>query len=251
MAFFPLLLTVLLAACGGQAQGPEGLQDLTLRYAVAGDPGLAVSVQPPTEPVLLEMGCQDDVDKGLRWMIERAGVRPGTGGRFVIVRAADAGGYSEHLYYSNSRQATSADAPEAGWLGGAALGLSSVQSVSVPDTAAANDPAVLAVVSRAQAVFIDGGDQGESLQYWKNSGLHRVLDTLRTAHIPMAGNRIGLALLGASAGSALSDASPFSAAPATGGVDPVPSFLATLACRPPLVGLNSCQGGQGGAQCFD
>jgi hypothetical protein len=248
---FLFVLSVLLASCGGQMQGLEGLSDAAARYGVAGDPERAVSVQPPTAPVLLEMGCQDDVDKGLRWMIERAGVRPGTGGRFVIVRAADAGGYSEHLYYSNSRQATTADAAEAGWLGGAVLGLSSVQSLAVPDAAAANDPAVLAVVSRAQAVFIDGGDQGESLQYWKNSGLHRALDSLRAANIPIAGNRIGLALLGSSSGAALSDASPFAVTPGTGGVDPVPSYLASLACRPPLVGVNSCQGAQAGPECFD
>ena len=44
------------------------------------------------------MGGGQDVDQAFRWMIRRAGIKPGTGGRFVVLRASGADGYNPYNF---------------------------------------------------------------------------------------------------------------------------------------------------------
>lgn len=151
-------------------------------------------------------GGAADVDSAFQWMIQRSGVRPGTGGRFVVLRAAgnNSDDYSSYIYYSNSEKATSgATAPA--WVGGAAMGLTSVETLIIPDRDAANDPFVNKILARAQAVFISGGDQSNYIRYWKNSKLHTTLQQLMDRNIPIGGTSAGLAVLGQFDFSALND----------------------------------------------
>ena len=151
-------------------------------------------------------GGAADVDSAFQWMIERSGVKPGTGGRFVVLRAVrpEVEEYGPYVYYSNNQKATTGPA-QSGWVGGAAMGLTSVETLIIPDRAAANDPFVNQVLARAQAVFISGGDQANYIRYWKNTALHTTLNQLMANNVPMGGTSAGLAVLGQFDFSALND----------------------------------------------
>lgn len=165
-------------------------------YFFTGNPDAPVIVsQPPAAPSLVLMGGGPDVDAAFRWMIERAGVRPGTGGRLVVIRATGTEAYNPYIYYSDAANGTSS-VPADGWVGGAALGLSAVETLVIPSIAAANDPFVNAVVARADAVFIAGGDQSDYIRYWKGTALDRTLQGLLARHAPLGGTSAGLAVLG-------------------------------------------------------
>lgn len=91
------------------------------------------------------------------------------------------------------------------WVGGAALGLSSVETLIIPDSDAANDEKVSAIVSRADVVFIGGGDQSNYIKYWKGTRLDSTLQQLLKNNIPLGGTSAGLAVLGQFDFSALND----------------------------------------------
>lgn len=165
-------------------------------YFVTGNADAPVSVStPPDTPSLVLMGGGPDVDAAFRWMIQRAGVRPGTGGRLVVIRATGTEAYNPYIYYSDASNATSG-VPADGWVGGAALGLSAVETLVIPSSTAANDPVVNAVVARADAVFIAGGDQSDYIKNWKGTALDRTLQALLARQAPLGGTSAGLAVLG-------------------------------------------------------
>lgn len=165
-------------------------------YDYVGDPQAPVHMAtPPSTPSFVLMGGGPDVDEAFRWMIQRAGIQPGTGGRFVIIRATGTDAYNPYIYYSDANSSTSGNWAD-GWVGGASLGLSSVETLVIPSTDAANDPFVNQVVSQAQAVFIAGGDQSDYIKYWKGTALDRTLQSVIARQVPLGGTSAGLAVLG-------------------------------------------------------
>ena len=194
-----LLVGFLLFMCSGLVCAG----DTDFRYYVIGDPqaNIALPVRHPETSIVL-MGGGQDVDQAFRWMIRRAGIKPGTGGRFVVLRASGADGYNPYVYYSGSGSKTSEQA-EPYWVGGAALGLSSVETLVVPSRTAADDPFVNAIVRRADAVFIAGGDQSRYIRFWKGTALDRSLTAVLSRNIPIGGTSAGLAILGEYAFAAL------------------------------------------------
>lgn len=165
------------------------------QYYAVGNTMADVYVAQPFEPSLVIMGGGPDVDSAFRWMIERSGVRPWTGGRFVIIRAYGTDAYNPYLFYSDENAGTSLNIAS-DWVGGAAMGLSSVETLVIPDRRAANDPYVNFIVGRAQAVFIAGGDQSDYIKYWKHTALHSTLVRLMRQNVPLGGTSAGLAVLG-------------------------------------------------------
>jgi cyanophycinase-like exopeptidase len=166
-------------------------------YSSVGDPAVTPnvsSVQPYPSYVL--MGGGPDVDEAFRWMIQQAGIRPGTGGRLVVIRATGDGAYNPYIYYSNDASSTASANIVDGWVGGASLGLTSVETLVIPSTAAANDAFVNSVVGRANAVWIAGGDQGDYIKFWKGQALEKTLGTLMKNNVPVGGTSAGLAVLG-------------------------------------------------------
>lgn len=149
----------------------------------------------PATPSIVLMGGGPDVDEAFRWMITRAGIKPGTGGRFVVIRATGTEAYDPYIYYSDAALTTSATVADQ-WVGGASLGLTSVETLVIPSIKAANDPEVNSVVSKADAVFIAGGDQSDYIKYWKGTKLEQTLQGLMTRNVPMGGTSAGLAVLG-------------------------------------------------------
>jgi cyanophycinase-like exopeptidase len=165
-------------------------------YFATGNPDAAVTAPSMLNaPSFVLMGGGPDVDEAFRWMIDRAGITPKTGGRFVVIRATGTEAYNPYIYYSNDASSTSSPPAEL-WVGGAALGLSSVETLVIPSIVAANDDKVNAIVGRANAVFIAGGDQADYIRYWKGTRLDATLKGLMAKNIPLGGTSAGLAVLG-------------------------------------------------------
>lgn len=165
-------------------------------YFAKGDvdaPVTAPSVLPTPSFVL--MGGGPDVDPAFRWLIQRAGIKPGTGGRFVVIRATGTEAYNPYIYYSDENLTTSTTIAEL-WVGGASLGLSSVETLVIPSIKAANSPAVNAILARANVVFIAGGDQSHYIRFWKGTALEQTLKSLMAKNVPLGGTSAGLAVLG-------------------------------------------------------
>lgn len=165
-------------------------------YFVTGDAqAQVVEPAPPDTASIVLMGGGPDVDEAFRWMIARAGVRPGTGGRFVVIRARGTDAYDPYIYYSDAALTTSSTVADE-WVGGASLGLTSVETLVIPSISAANDAFVNAVVGKAHAVFIAGGDQSDYINYWKGTKLDQTLQGLMARNVPVGGTSAGLAVLG-------------------------------------------------------
>ncbi len=160
----------------------------------------------PHGPSYVLMGGGPDVDEAFRWMIKRAGIQPGTGGRLVILRAWGKDDYNPYILYGDSNKKIDSTTPSAdGWVGGGALGLTSVETVVVASRAAADSAELVRYFERANAVFIAGGDQGNFIRFWKGTRLSLALDRLIAANVPIGGTSAGLAVLGGFDFAALND----------------------------------------------
>jgi hypothetical protein len=102
-------ITVFFMSTGStHAQTQESAGSNSYSYFYVGNPEAAVSVsnvRPNASYVL--MGGGPDVDAAFRWMITRAGIQPGTGGRFLIIRATGTEAYNPYIFYSDESLSTS------------------------------------------------------------------------------------------------------------------------------------------------
>lgn len=191
----PFLLATSLGTVDAAPKSPSSSGGkLPYTYYVTGNAKAPVTAVPEATPSFVLMGGGPDVDEAFRWMISRAGVKPGTGGRVVIIRATGTEAYNPYIYYSNAAQSTSA-AVDDQWVGGAAMGVTSVETLVIPSATAANHPDVNAIVGQANAVFIAGGDQSDYIRYWKGTALQNTLQGLMDKRVPIGGTSAGLAVL--------------------------------------------------------
>lgn len=139
-------------------------------YYLTGD---ASNVQPPlpTTQTAVLMGGGTDVDAAFQWMIQKSG-----GGNFVVIRATGADGYNPYIYDMG--------------------GLTSVETLVIKTREAAADPFVLDRVSKADAIFIAGGDQADYIRLWKGTALADELVKSINKKVPVGGTSAGLAVLG-------------------------------------------------------
>jgi cyanophycinase-like exopeptidase len=165
-------------------------------YFATGNVNAAVTAPSsrPT-PSFVLMGGGPDVDSAFRWLIKRAGIEPGSGGRFVIIRATGTEAYNPYIFYSDEALSSSDNVAEM-WVGGASLGLTSVETLVIPSIKAANNATVNAIVARANVVFIAGGDQSHYIRFWKGTLLEQTLTALLKKNVPVGGTSAGLAVLG-------------------------------------------------------
>ena len=117
------------------------------------------------------MGGGKDLDDAFRWLCKKA-----NGGDFLVLRAIGDDAYNSYV--------------------NGICKLNSVATLVIPDTAAANDPAVADIIRHAEAVFIAGGNQAR----YVNSGEARAVQDALNANIaggrPIGGTSAGLAVLG-------------------------------------------------------
>lgn len=150
----------------------------------------------PAQPSYVLMGGGPDVDVGFRWMIQKAGITPASGGRLVVIRTTGDGAYNPYIYYSNRRSSVLSKDIVDGYVGGASLGLTSVETLVIPSRAAAADATVNAIVANANAVWIAGGDQSTYINFWKGTPLEETLKAQMAANVPIGGTSAGLAVMG-------------------------------------------------------
>ncbi|MFM1908534.1 MAG: hypothetical protein RL459_1336 [Pseudomonadota bacterium] len=179
------------------AKAPPPAPATTYTYKWLGDPEKAgITVQTNLKPSFVLMGGGPDVDEGFRWLIKKAGITPATGGRLVVIRATGTDAYNPYIYYSDA--SLSPDTlPVDQWVGGAQMGLSSVETLIIPTRAAANDLRVNQLVARANVVWIAGGDQKNYIEQWKGTALEDTLKAHLVKNTPMGGTSAGLAVMGA------------------------------------------------------
>ncbi|MCE4553608.1 cyanophycinase [Roseateles cellulosilyticus] len=165
-------------------------------YFAVGDVNAAVTA--PTSrpaPSFVLMGGGPDVDPAFRWLIQRAGITRASGGRFLVIRATGTDAYNPYIFYSDESLSTSNQIADQ-WVGGASLGLTSVETLVIPSVKAANSAAVNAIVAKANVVFIAGGDQSHYIRFWKGTALEQTLKALMQKNVPIGGTSAGLAVLG-------------------------------------------------------
>jgi cyanophycinase-like exopeptidase len=178
-------------------------------YSYLGSPEAAnVSARPVScaqgacSPSIALVGGGYDVGEAFRWMIARAGITKATGGRFVIIRATGTDAYNPYVY-SRLGQIDTTTPRNYEMVGGIDLGITSVETLIVNSRAAAEDPLVLKVVGRANAIFIAGGDQADYYNYWQSTSLSGLIQKAIAAGIPVGGTSAGTAMLGQYAFAAL------------------------------------------------
>lgn len=159
---------MLMLAVPALAQAPAG-------YAYYEVGNVAAPTPAPTAQAMMLMGGGEWDHGAFRWFIERAGH-----GHIVVLRASGAGEAGEEIYR------------EVG-------GVLSVQTIVFSDRAAASDPRVLAILERADGIFLAGGDQANYVRFWKGTPVARLLNAHVRKGRPIAGTSAGLAILGGTA----------------------------------------------------
>lgn len=145
-------------------------------YLTGSEQDAAVSPQPG----LLLMGGGGDVDDAMRWFLKRAG-----GGDVVVLRASGSDGYNTYLH------------------SGLGVAVNSVRTYVFRQRSGASDPAMLARLRAAEAIFLAGGDQAKYIRLWRDTPVQQTLQAHIEAGKPMGGTSAGLAVLGEVAYAAL------------------------------------------------
>ncbi|MEL6968733.1 MAG: T9SS type A sorting domain-containing protein [Bacteroidota bacterium] len=122
------------------------------------------------------MGGATEDDNAMRWFLERA-----NGGDVLVIRASGSDGYNGYLYSD---------------LG---VNVNSVETIVFHNAAAAADPHVLDRISKAEAIWIAGGNQANYVNYWRNNEVANLINEgLLQRNIVIGGTSAGMAILGGS-----------------------------------------------------
>jgi cyanophycinase len=116
------------------------------------------------------MGGGKDLDEAFRWLCKKA-----NGGDFLVLRAR---GDDDYNSYVNGM-----------------CKLNSVATLIIPDTGAAQDPAVADIIRHAEAVFIAGGNQARYVEFWKGTPVEDAMNANIANGKPIGGTSAGLAVL--------------------------------------------------------
>ena len=139
------------------------------RHTVSGPttPGLALIGGPPEGP-------PPEVDAAFSWLFAKSGW-----GRFVVIGADGEEEYGRYIY-------DHLPAPHP----------VSVETLIFKTRDAASNPAVIEIIRRADALFIQGGDQWDYLRLWKGTPVQQAIAEVITRGAPVGGSSAGLAVLG-------------------------------------------------------
>lgn len=102
------------------------------------------------------------------------------GGDFVVIRTSGDDAYNEYIMEMSVA---------------AGKKLNSVRTILFRNKKASNEPEVLDVLKKAEAIFMAGGDQSEYLDYWMDTEVQTILQG-KLANITIGGTSAGCAVLG-------------------------------------------------------
>ncbi|MBI3863352.1 MAG: cyanophycinase [Planctomycetia bacterium] len=142
-------------------------------YYLTGNPA---DVTTRTRPGLVLMGGGADIDECFEWMIERSG-----GGDFLVLRTSGTDAYNSYIHEMITRTGIRPD---------------SVATLIVGSREAAFDPFVLDAISRAEAVWIAGGDQAMHVRCWQGTPVLKAIEAAVARGVPVGGTSSGLDVLG-------------------------------------------------------
>ncbi len=129
-----------------------------------------------TEPeggICLMGGATED-DRAMTWFLERA-----SGGDVLVIRASGSNGYNDYLYSE---------------LG---VDVNSVETIVFHNAAASEDTYVLDRLSKAEAIWLAGGDQWNYVSYWRNTAVDSIInDGIVNRNIVIGGTSAGMAVMG-------------------------------------------------------
>jgi cyanophycinase len=117
------------------------------------------------------MGGGSDLDEAFQWMCRKSG-----GGDFLVIRATGGDDYDPYIAKLCKQN--------------------SVATLVIPDKQTAEDPTTAEIISKAEALFIAGGDQSNYVKYWKDTPVEDAINQLIRRGVPVGGTSAGLAVLG-------------------------------------------------------
>ncbi|WP_158751124.1 cyanophycinase [Acidobacterium sp. S8] len=122
-----------------------------------------------TQPGFALIGGGKDLDPAFLWLCQHSG-----GGDFLILRATGTDAYNSYVQLL--------------------CHVNSVATLVIPNKAAANDPFVAETISKAEAIFISGGDQANYINFWQNTPVQKLLNDAIHKGVPVGGTSAGLAV---------------------------------------------------------
>ena len=136
--------------------------------------GDTTDVAPVPESGVCLMGGATENDNAMRWFLQKA-----KDGDVVVIRVTGSDGYNDYMYSE---------------LG---VTVNSVESILIPSVTAANSPYVRKQLLNAEAIWIAGGDQGNYVNFWKNTAVDSALNNLiNVKKGVVGGTSAGMAIMG-------------------------------------------------------
>lgn len=124
-----------------------------------------------TSPGTVLMGGGTDVDSAFQWLCQRSGY-----GDILVIRVTGTDAYNPYIR----------DLCPNG---------NSVATLIIPSREAADSPAVSAIVSQAEAIWVAGGDQSDYVNNWMDTQLQATLIEMLHRGVPVGGTSAGLDVL--------------------------------------------------------
>lgn len=141
-------------------------------YFTGNTTDMIVSPIPPGG--LCMMGGASENDEAMKWFLERA-----YGGDVLVIRASGSDGYNNYMY------------------SGLGINVNSVETIVFNNSSAAYDPYVLDKLSKAEAVWIAGGDQWDYVSYWRGTPVDSLInDGITNRGMTIGGTSAGMAIQG-------------------------------------------------------
>jgi cyanophycinase len=162
------ILAVALALASVAVLAAHAQTSPSYHYFRVGNP---LDIEKKTEPGFALIGGGKDLDPAFLWMCQRAG-----GGDFLVLRATGTDAYNPYIQ--------------------GLCHLNSVATLVIPNKAAAEDPFVAETISKAEAIFISGGDQTNYINFWRDTPVQKLLNAAIKKGIPIGGTSAGLAVQG-------------------------------------------------------
>jgi cyanophycinase len=168
LLFLTLFSTPILASDAG-ALAPDWV-GLGFEHYMQGD--VRAATPGPVASGVALMGGGDWPIESFRWFVRQAG-----GGHILVLRASGGAELQDDIYRNVG-------------------GMVSVETLVIHDRDAAKDPRLLAVIARADGIFVGGGDQSNYVRAWKGTSINKLIDAHVAAGKPIGGTSAGLAVLG-------------------------------------------------------